>query len=881
MTLSTRYNHHSIEPSWIERWFQQSIFEVRPVEGRPRFSIVIPPPNVTGSLHVGHALDSILQDIFVRWHRMRGEVTLWVPGMDHAGIATQTVIERQLAREGIHRFDLGREKFIERVWSWKEEYANRIRYQLRRLGASCDWSHERFTLDEGFTRAVKTAFLRLYEEDLIYRGEYIINWCPRCETALSDLEVEYKTIQGKLYWLRYPLKEPVKERRYVVVATTRPETMLGDTAVAVHPDDERYRDIVGKTVILPLMDREIPVIADEHVDPEFGSGAVKVTPAHDPNDFLIGRRHGLPVVDVMTPQGTMSEAAGAYAGLDRFEARKRIMADLESRDLIEKIEPHAHAVGHCYRCGTVIEPRVSTQWFVRMKPLAERAIEQYRQRGKPRFIPENWGEVYLNWLEDIRDWCISRQIWWGHPIPAWHCEECQKVIVSDESPVRCDCGSGKLRPDPDVLDTWFSSALWPFGVFGWPDHTPDLVYFYPTNLLVTGFDIIFFWVARMVMMGLHFTGTVPFDEVFIHGLVRDEKGQKMSKTRGNVIDPMDVIEEMGADALRLTMARLAAPGMDVPFSLQQVRGYRNFMNKIWNATRFVLMHFKDGEVAPPVHRDSLDRFDRWILTRLQSVTGEINGLLKEYTVNESSRALYNFFWSDFCDWYIEISKLDLREGDTAAAQRRKAVLVHVLDQSFRLLHPFIPFITEELWQKLPIFHRESEYLSLSRYPTVDETLVFPEAAEEARHVMATIGKIRQVRSILNVPPQAMIAARILVPPAHETAYRDSTAVIASLARLHHIEWSTPKRARGWVYDVSEGVEFELNIGDAIDLQKEKARLERELKQLQAQGERIRVRLENPAFRTRAKPDVVRETELRYREIEENTQRIRRYLEELS
>jgi len=628
------------------------------------------------------------------------------------------------------------------------------------------------------------------------------------------------------------------------------------------------------------MEREIPVIADEHVDPEFGSGAVKVTPAHDPNDFLIGRKHGLPMVDVMTPQGTMSEAAGAYAGLDRFEARKRVLADLESRDLIEKIEPHAHAVGHCYRCGTVIEPRVSTQWFVRMKPLAERAIQAYRRDGKPRFIPENWGDVYLNWLVDIRDWCISRQIWWGHPIPAWHCEDCAKVIVSDEPPVRCDCGSGKLRSDPDVLDTWFSSALWPFGVFGWPDHTPDLAFFYPTNLLVTGFDIIFFWVARMVMMGLHFTDKVPFDEVFIHGLVRDEKGQKMSKTRGNVIDPMEVIEEMGADALRLTMARLAAPGMDVPFSLQQVRGYRNFMNKIWNATRFVLMHFKEGEIAPPLNRDALDRFDRWILTRLQSVTGEVNRLLKEYTVNESSRALYNFFWSDFCDWYIEISKLDLREGDTVAAQRRKAVLVHVLDHSFRLLHPFIPFITEELWQKLPISDKSSDYLSVSNYPEVDETLVFAEAAEETRHIMATISKIRQVRSILNVPPQATLGARIYAPPPHEPAYRDATAVITSLARLHHIEWAAPKRARGWVYDVSEGVEFELNVGDAIDLQKEKERLERELKQLQVQGERIRARLENPAFRTRARPDVVRETELRYREIEENTERIRRYLEEL-
>lgn len=880
MTLSTRYDHQAIEPKWMNAWYESQLYQVHPLPGSPRFSIVIPPPNVTGSLHVGHALDNILQDIFVRWHRMRGHVTLWVPGMDHAGIATQTVIERQLAREGKTRFDLGREKFIEVVWSWKEEYANRIRYQLRRLGASCDWSHERFTLDEGFSRAVRTAFLRLYAENLIYRGEYIINWCPRCETALSDLEVEHKTVQGRLYWIRYPLKDPVDKRTHVVVATTRPETMLGDTAVAVHPDDERYRPLIGKTIILPLMNREIPIIADEHVNPEFGSGAVKVTPAHDPNDFEIGRRHHLPMINVMTPEAKMNEAAGAYAGLDRFEARKRIVSDLESLGLLEKVEPHTHAVGHCYRCGTVIEPRVSKQWFVRMKPLAERAIQAFHHQGRPRFIPENWGDVYMNWLQDIRDWCISRQIWWGHSIPAWHCSACGNVLVADQKPERCDCGETGLHPDPDVLDTWFSSALWPFGVFGWPDQTPDLEFFYPTNLLVTGFDIIFFWVARMVMMGLHFTDRVPFDHVLIHGLVRDEKGQKMSKTRGNVIDPMDVIEDMGADALRFTMARLAAPGMDVPFSLQQVQGYRTFMNKIWNATRFVLMHFEKDETAEPIDPANLDPFDRWILTRLNMTARDVKQRLEEYSVNESSRTIYNFFWNDFCDWYIEICKPDLRTGGDPAI-RRKAVLVHVLDWSLRLLHPFIPFITEELWQKIPIRERKVDSISLAPYPEANADLIFENESKTVEQFMAVISKMRQVRSMLNVPPQALLQARLHVPDDHMEFYRSSEVILKTLAGLESVALEPPRREKGWVYDVSETIEFEINVGAAVDLEQEKARLLREIENLQRQRERIRARLDNPAFRSRANPEVVKETEKRYDELGSSLERIQRYLRELT
>ncbi len=880
MVVPKSYSHRQLEPRWIELWLQSSVFTV-PTPDRVvrRFVIVIPPPNVTGSLHMGHALDYTLQDIFIRWRRMQGLQALWVPGMDHAGIATQNVIERQLAREGKSRFDLGRDAFIQRVWQWKEEYADRIRAQLKRLGASCDWTRERFTMDPGFSRAVRYAFVQLYREGLIYHGQYIINWCPRCTTALADLEVEYREVQGTLYWIRYPLTDG---SGYIVVATTRPETMLGDTAVAVHPDDDRYRDLVGKTVRLPLVGREIPIIADPVVDPEFGTGAVKVTPAHDPTDFEIGKRHGLDTVEVMDAYGRMNDNAGPYRGMDRFVARQRVVEDLQAQDMLEKTAPHRHSVGHCYRCDTIVEPRVSLQWFVRMRPLAEPAIA-HGEQGLPRFIPENWKEFYLHWLYNIRDWCVSRQIWWGHPIPAEYCQRCDATIVDDPLPDRCpECGSTDVRPEEDVLDTWFSSALWPFGLFGWPERTRDLEVFYPTDLLVTGFDIIFFWVARMVMMGLHFTGQVPFTDVYIHGLVRDEKGQKMSKTRGNVIDPMDVIDDMGADALRLTLARLAAPGTDVPFSRQQVQGYRTFMNKLWNATRFVLLQFDENETADPLpDPDTCDLYDRWILTRLQDTIAQVHAHMHAYEVNEATRKAYNFFWNDFCDWYIERCKLELqRDRHAPESRRRKAVLVHVLDQVLRLFHPFIPFITEELWHQLPLHERPTPLITRAPYPTVDEHRIWRDAEETVQHIWAVISKIRQIRSELNVPPSAFLHARIRPAEGWEDRFRAELETIRFLARLRTVDIGPIRRARGWVYDTRNGHEIELEVADFIDLERERARLHRELHRLQQQIDRLQHRLDNPSFREHAPPEVVAETQQRLSELELHRNRIVRYLEEL-
>lgn len=877
MQLSTRYNHRPIENVWMKRWLESHLFEVTPRIGQRRFSIVIPPPNVTGSLHVGHALDNILQDIFVRWQRMCGAVTLWVPGMDHAGIATQSVMDRQLARENITRLDLGREAFIERVWAWKEEYAQRIRTQLHRLGASCDWSHERFTLDPGFSRAVRTAFLRLNKDGLVYRGEYIVNWCPQCGTALSDLEVEYHEVQGKLYWLRYPMAHG---DGYLTVATTRPETMLGDTAVAVNPMDDRYRDRIGQSVLLPLVNREIPIIADPAVDPEFGSGAVKVTPGHDPTDFEIGRRHNLPLIVVMDFHAHMNDQAGPYRGLNRFEARQRVLEDLISQNLLEKVEPYKHSVGHCYRCDTIVEPMVSPQWFVRMKPLAERAIDVYQKRRLPRFIPENWGVVYLDWLENIRDWCVSRQIWWGHPIPAWHCSSCGTVTVSDAPPQSCPCGGSKLEPDPDVLDTWFSSSLWPMAVFGWPDTNEDLAYFYPTDLLVTGFDIIFFWVARMVMMGLYFSDVVPFRDVVIHGLVRDEKGHKMSKTRGNVIDPMDIIDDMGADALRLTFARLAAPGMDIPFSLQQISGYRTFLNKLWNAERFVLMQFRDDELAKPLPDKNLDLSDRWILSRLQTTIRTVHSLLEDYSVNEASRGIYNFFWNDFCDWYIEIAKLDLKDTESPSALRRKSILVHVLDYSLRLLHPFIPFVTEELWQKLPLTRKPTDFLAIAPFPEVQPHWVDKFSESRMNNLIEVISKVRQIRSELGISPTKGLKIRIYGSGRTLTDLKESVNTLQGLANLDTVDWVKPEHQTGWVYDTTQEVELELEVGPALNLEREKDRLSKELTKAQDYLKRLEEKLGNPNFKAHAPSSVVDETCKKQDETRAKILRLETYLKEL-
>src|SRR5690606_960754 len=731
-------------------------------------SIVIPPPNVTGSLHMGHALNNTLQDVLVRWKRMQGYDTLWLPGTDHAGIATQIKVEEDLReREGLTRHDLGREAFLQRVWEWKEHYRSRIVGQLKRLGVSCDWSRERFTMDEGCSRAVREVFVHLYNRGLIYRGRYIINWCPHCQTTLSDLEVEHQEVQGKIWHLRYPYKN---RPGYAVVATTRPETMLGDTAVAVNPGDGRYRDLVGETVILPLMDREIPIIADEFVDPEFGTGMVKVTPAHDPNDFEMGQRHGLEQIQVIGLDARMTEAAGAYAGLDRYEARRRVVEDLEALGLLEKVEEHTHAVGHCYRCGHVVEPLVSDQWLVKRKPLAEPAIDAVK-RGQIRYVPDRFSKNYLHWMENIRDWCISRQLWWGHRIPVWTCAGGHQ-FAAIEDPIACpECGSTELTQDPDVLDTWFSSALWPFSTMGWPEKTADLERYYPTDVLVTGFDIIYFWVARMIFMGLEFMKEKPFSDVLIHGLVRDHLGRKMSKSLGNGVDPLEVIDQYGADALRMTLVSGVAPGNDMRYHPEKVEASRNFANKIWNAARFALMHLEgftprlgvdradeDGEASGAWQRflaeEGVELADRWILSRYHRTVAEVTRHLGRYDLGEGARTLYDFIWSEFCDWYIELVKerLNGRRGE-AARRAAQQVLWYVLKGTLELLHPYMPFITEELWQHLP---GTGESIVVTPWPTSDPQLIDPRVEEAMDVVMDVIKAIRNIRAEKGVPPGRQI-----------------------------------------------------------------------------------------------------------------------------
>ncbi|RME63950.1 MAG: valine--tRNA ligase [Nitrospirae bacterium] len=817
MQLPNHYDH-SEEMRWYKLWEEKGLFrpEVNP-EGK-NYCIVIPPPNVTGSLHMGHALNATLQDILVRWQRMKGRKALWLPGTDHAGIATQNVVERELAKENISRYDLGREEFIKRVWQWKEEYGERIITQLKRLGASCDWSRQRFTLDDGLSRAVREVFVRLFEEGLIYRDHRLINWCPRCHTALSDLEVEHEELEGKLTYIRYPLSDG---SGYVVVATTRPETMLGDTAVAVHPEDPRYRHLIGKTVKLPLTNREIPIVADPEVDPEFGTGAVKVTPAHDFNDEAIAKRQSPPLefITVIDSSGRMTEQAGkAFAGLDRYECRKLVLEKLNEMGLIEKTEKHTHSVGHCYRCKTVIEPYSTVQWYLNVKGLAEEAIKAVRD-GRIRIIPDTWNNSYFAWMENIRDWCISRQIWWGHQIPVWYCPYCKtdegqpqgdlifikfyrpleisgdritegtytdlrlrgvspaqimalaneiridpsvKAICSREDPERCPtCGGTELLRDPDVLDTWFSSALWPFSTLGWPDDTEDLKTFYPTDVLVTGFDILFFWVARMIMMGLKFMGDVPFRDVYIHALVRDSKGQKMSKSKGNVIDPLVMIDKYGSDAFRFTLAAFAAQGRDIKFSEDRVLGYKNFINKLWNATRFILMNLSEtpeDTLKMPGWKDKLDLPGRWILSRLGGVIKETDEALREYRFNEAAHSVYRFVWHEFCDWYIEFSKPVLYEKeDTELKDATRACLLYVLERVLRLLHPFMPFVTEEIWQALPV-PKTVDSIMICPWPEFEKQ--DPVVEKEMATVQEAVTAIRSIRGELNINPTKPLKAVI-------------------------------------------------------------------------------------------------------------------------
>ncbi len=862
------YNPKEVEGKWYQFWLEKGYFHADEFdEKRPTYSIVIPPPNVTGSLHMGHALNATLQDILCRWKRMQGYNVLWMPGTDHAGIATQTVVERELAKEGKTRWDLGRERFVERVWQWKEKYGNYIVEQLKRLGCSCDWDRLRFTMDEGFSRAVREVFVRLYEEGLIYKGKYIVNWCPRCRTALSDLEVEYQEEKGHLWYIKYPLEDG---SGYITVATTRPETMLGDTAVAVNPEDERYRDYIGKNVILPFVNRRIPIIADPYVDPEFGTGALKITPAHDPNDFEIGRKFNLDVVCVMNPDGTMNELAGKFAGMDRYEARKAIVEELESMGLLEKVEDYTHAVGHCYRCGTTIEPYVSTQWFVKMKPLAEPAIKAVED-DRTRIVPERWTKVYFEWMRNIRDWCISRQIWWGHRIPAWYCDDCGKISVSREDIDRCfHCGSANIKQDEDVLDTWFSSALWPFGTMGWPDDTPLLRKFYPTSCLVTGFDILFFWVARMMMMGLKFMNDVPFKDVYIHALIRDEKGQKMSKTRGNVIDPIEMMDKYGTDALRFTLAILAAQGRDIRLSEKKIEAYRNFVNKLWNAARFVLMNL-DGYKKVDLSERELSLADRWILSRLDRTVEEATRALEEYEFDEYASAIYNFTWHELCDWYIELSKNDLYGNDPERKLTVQNVLVKVFDTVLRLAHPVMPFVTEEIWNKLP--EKEGESLCIASFPS-PEGLLDEEAERDMSFIMEVVSSIRNIKADMQIPLTKRIKALAKASDREKKVLAQYSLYVKSLAFLEELEVGEDvERPPKSAMRVAGKTEVYVPLGDIIDLDKERARLERELKKVEKELERVNKKLSNKNFLEKAPAEVVEKEKAIKAELEEKKRRL--------
>ncbi|GJL77184.1 MAG: valine--tRNA ligase [Nitrospinaceae bacterium] len=873
--LDKRYDPKQVEAHWGAYWLDNGLYHADENLDSETFAIVIPPPNITGSLHIGHAFNNTLQDILTRWKRMSGFNALWQPGTDHAGIATQNVVERQLHAEGTDREALGREEFIQRVWKWRDESGGTIGNQLRKLGCSLDWERDRFTMDEGLSRAVREVFVSLYEEGLIYQGDYIINWCPRCHTALSDLEVEYEDAMGHLYNIKYKIKG---EDRFLTIATTRPETMLGDTAVAVNPDDERYQGLGGKTLLLPLAGREIPVIEDSYVDTSFGSGALKVTPAHDPNDFEIGQRHQLPTVNVMNPDGTMSEKAGTdYAGLDRYECRKKVVADLETQGLLVKIEDHMHSVGHCYRCRTVVEPYLSKQWFVKTKPLAEPAMEAVRN-GSIKIVPQFWEKTYFEWMENIRDWCISRQIWWGHQIPAWHCPKCKKITVARETPERCQhCESEELVQETDVLDTWFSSGLWPFSTLGWPDQTMTLKKFYPTSVLCTGFDILFFWVARMIMMGLKMMKEVPFRQVYIHALIRDAEGQKMSKTKGNVIDPLVMMEKYGTDALRFTLAAFAAQGRDIKLAEDRIEGYRNFCNKLWNASRFVFMNLEDYKGTCELD-DSLKRSaaDRWILSRLNAASKETNEALEEFKFNEAASVVYKFIWNEFCDWYIELSKSSLfKQGPEKQAVQN--VLVHVLETSLKLLHPFMPFITEEIWQKLPA---EGKTIMTAAFPRYDDAKVDEKIEEELGLVMDIVTSARNIRGEMNLNPGLTVPLDIKTDDAPKTLLiKASAKLINELARveLRTVDASVVK-AKASASSVLDGMDIIIPLEGMMDFAEEKSRVEKELKKIEKDLIFLDKKLSNQNFVKKAPPEILEKDKQRKRALSEKQTKLKVHLQ---
>ena len=842
--LAKTYEPQEVEDRIYRFWEEGGYFHAEANPDKKPYTIVMPPPNITGQLHMGHALDETLQDILIRWRRMQGYEALWVPGTDHASIATEAKIVEAMAKEGLTKEDLGRDGFLSRAWAWKETYAGRIEQQLKKLGSSCDWERERFTLDEGCSKAVREVFVRLYEKGLIYRGERIINWCPHCKTSISDAEVEFEEKDAFFYHLRYPI-EGTEE--YLELATTRPETMLGDTAVAVHPDDERYKALVGKNVILPLVNKAIPVVADTYVEMDFGTGVVKITPAHDPNDFEVGLRHDLPVITVTTEDGHMNELAGKYAGMTLMDCRKAVVKDLEDGGYLVKVEPLKHNVGSCYRCRTVIEPRVSQQWFVKMKPLAEPAIEAVRS-GRTKFVPERFDKVYYNWMENIRDWCISRQLWWGHRIPAWYCPDCGEIVVSREDPTVCPkCGSTALKQDEDTLDTWFSSALWPFSTLGWPEKTPELAYFYPTNTLVTGYDIIFFWVARMIFSGVEHMGDAPFDTVLIHGLIRDAQGRKMSKSLGNGVDPLEIIAQYGADALRFMLATGNSPGNDMRFTTEKVESSRNFANKLWNAARFILMNLGDGNVEPGLP-DTLALEDKWILSKFNDLARAVTDNLEKFELGLAVQKLYDFIWDQFCDWYIELCKARL-QGEKAADARR--VLVFVMTRTLSLLHPFMPFVTEEIWQSLP---HEGEALIRAPWPMYDEALAFPAEEKEMERVMEAIRAIRNRRAEMNVPPSRK--AEVYVETAFADTFRTGAPFIERLASASAVQVGETFDVPGAVKIVTTDATIQIPMDELVDRAAELARLSKERESVQKQLDGALARLNNPAFTSKAPQAVV-------------------------
>ena len=869
--LAKQYNPKEVEDRIYASWLDGKYFHAKREEGKKTYTIVIPPPNITGQLHMGHALDNTLQDSLIRFKRMQGFDTLWLPGTDHASIATEAKIVAKMKEEGVTKEGLGREGFLKRAWEWKEQYGGRIVQQLKKLGSSCDWDRLRFTMDEGCNKAVKEVFVNLYEKDLIYRGERIINWCPHCLTSISDAEVEYEDQAGHFWHLRYQLKD---SSEYLELATTRPETLLGDTAVAVNPNDERYKHLIGKKVILPLVNREIPVIADDYVEMDFGTGVVKITPAHDPNDFEVGLRHNLPVINVMTDDAKIIEDYPAYAGMDRYEARKAIVKDLEISGNLVKIEDYSHNVGTCYRCSTTVEPRVSKQWFVKMKPLATPAIDAVKN-GETKFVPQRFEKVYFHWLENIRDWCISRQLWWGHRIPAWYCADCSHITVSKTDVCCCEkCGSKNIHQDPDTLDTWFSSALWPFSTLGWPDNSEDLKHYYPTNTLVTGYDIIPFWVMRMMFSGIEHTGQVPFNTVLIHGLVRDEQGRKMSKSLGNGVDPLEIIDNYGADALRFSLITGNSPGNDMRYIPSRVESCRNFANKIWNAARFLLMNLEnDKEMSLP---DNLALEDKWILSKYNKLVKEVTENIEKYELGLAAQKLYDFIWDVYCDWYIEICKARLNGEDKAAADNARSVLVYVFSNTLKLLHPFMPFITEEIWQSLP---HNGDSIMVSDWPVYNKELDFSKEESDFEKIMTAIKAIRNRRSEMNVPPSRK--AKVCIATNEKEVFSAGISFFLRLASASEVEIADNFDISGAVRVVTDVANIFIPMNELVDVASELARLEKDLKKANEDKMFFEKKLSNPGFVAKAPPAVLEEQKEKLKKVEDKIALIQQSIKDLN